>query len=182
MEFGLTNESEAFLAFQTFCRIWGSGGCGSLNLDTKEGEVTLKLEQKLGPLHGLRPGPRGRQGPSNPVSKETEVNEQVRTKSQSKIRRQEQRKKASEEIKEHANEPTTSILSEKVAALVKEKSFKNEKDGNTKTTCPNCGSTLTHKNSVCPYICFECEQTYRTIQQLEAHWESTDCRSNYKAE
>ena len=55
----LSNESETFQAFQTFCRIWGSGGCGSLNMETKEGEVTLKIEQKLGPLHGLRPGQLG---------------------------------------------------------------------------------------------------------------------------
>ena len=31
MEFGLTNEREVFQAFQTFCRIWGSGGCGNTN-------------------------------------------------------------------------------------------------------------------------------------------------------
>ena len=59
--FGLTNEAEALFAFQTFCRIWGSGGCGSLHLETNNQEVTLKLEQRLGPLHGLRPGPFGQE-------------------------------------------------------------------------------------------------------------------------
>ena len=58
MEFALTIESEAFQAFQTFCRIWRSWGCGSLNME--------KIEQKLGPLHGLRPGPLGRKDLPNP--------------------------------------------------------------------------------------------------------------------
>ena len=63
MYFSLSNEAEALAAFKSFCRIWGSGGCGSLHLETQNQEVTLKLEQKLGPLHGLRPGPMGREAP-----------------------------------------------------------------------------------------------------------------------
>ena len=50
-----------FFAFQTFCRIWGSGVCGTNIPETKEGKVTLKLKQNQGPLFGLRPDPLGQQ-------------------------------------------------------------------------------------------------------------------------
>ena len=61
MSFSLTNEAEALLAFKSFCRVWGSGGCGSLQLETNNQEITMKMEQRLGPLQGLRPGPYGRE-------------------------------------------------------------------------------------------------------------------------
>ena len=94
MSFLLKNENEVLQSFQTFCIIWGSEGSGRLYLDTKDGEVTLKLEQKLGPLYGLRPCPTGRQ---DPVSTETTRNPPKKKKSKSQIRRHELRQKASEE-------------------------------------------------------------------------------------
>ena len=61
LAFRLTNECEAFGAFQSLCRIWGSKGSGSLSFEASEGIMVIKCEQCLGPLHGLRPGPLGRQ-------------------------------------------------------------------------------------------------------------------------
>ena len=60
MSFSITDEAEAPLASKSFCRIWGSGGCGSLHLETNNKEVIKKMEQRLGPLLLLRPGPFGR--------------------------------------------------------------------------------------------------------------------------
>ena len=62
LSFGLTNECEALGAFTSFCRIWGSKGTVSLSLETSDGNMLIRFEQRLGPLHGLRPGPLGRQG------------------------------------------------------------------------------------------------------------------------
>ena len=62
MALELTNEQEALGVFYSFCRIWGSKGTGSLSLATHDGDVIIKFEQHLGPLHGLRPGPIGREG------------------------------------------------------------------------------------------------------------------------
>ena len=83
MHFCLTNEAEALSAFKSFCRIWGSGGCGSLHLETQNEEVTIKLEQHLGPLLGLRPGPIGREAEKPPS---------VKYKSPSQLRRHERRR------------------------------------------------------------------------------------------
>ena len=69
------------------------------------------------------------------------------------------------------------FFQKKVSSLVKEKSTEKQKEKETQTKCPICDAVL--KPKVCPYICFECDHTCRTMKELEAHWEILDCR-NYK--
>ena len=51
-----TNVAELLLLFDTFTRVWSSGGQASVSLQTKDGQVWAKLDLQLGPADGHRPG------------------------------------------------------------------------------------------------------------------------------
>ena len=51
-----TNVAELRLLFDTFTRVWSSGGQASVSLQTKDGQVWAKLDLQLGPSDGHRPG------------------------------------------------------------------------------------------------------------------------------
>ena len=52
-----TNVAELRLLFNTFTRVWSSGGQANLSLQTKDGQTWAKLDLQLGPADGRRPGP-----------------------------------------------------------------------------------------------------------------------------
>jgi hypothetical protein len=52
-----TNEAELRLLFNTFTRVWSSGGQANLSLQTKDNQMWAKLDLQLGPADGHRPGP-----------------------------------------------------------------------------------------------------------------------------
>ena len=52
-----TNVAELRLLFDTFTRVWSSGGQASLSLQTKDNQTWAKLDLQLGPADGHRPGP-----------------------------------------------------------------------------------------------------------------------------
>ena len=51
-----TNVAELRLLFDTFTRVWSSGGQANLSLKTKDSQVWAKLDLHLGPADGHRPG------------------------------------------------------------------------------------------------------------------------------
>ena len=51
-----TNVAELRLLFDTFTRVWSSGGKANLSLQTKDSQVWAKLDLQLGPANGHRPG------------------------------------------------------------------------------------------------------------------------------
>ena len=51
-----TNAAELRLLFDTFSRVWSSGGQANLSLETKGSQVWAKLDLQLGPADGRRPG------------------------------------------------------------------------------------------------------------------------------
>ena len=52
-----TNVAELRLLFDTFTRVWSSGGQANLSLHTKDSQTWAKLDLQLGPADGRRPGP-----------------------------------------------------------------------------------------------------------------------------
>ena len=52
-----TNVAELRLLFNTFTRVWSSGGQANLSLQTKDNQTWAKLDLQLGPADGHRPGP-----------------------------------------------------------------------------------------------------------------------------
>ena len=52
-----TNVAELRLLFNTFTRVWSSGGQANLSLQTKDNQTWAKLDLQLGPADGRRPGP-----------------------------------------------------------------------------------------------------------------------------
>ena len=52
-----TNVAELRLLFNTFTRVWSSGGQANLSLQTKDGQTWANLDLHLGPADGHRPGP-----------------------------------------------------------------------------------------------------------------------------
>ena len=106
MTFELTNEQEALSIFQSFCRIWGSKGKGSLSLATINKAVVLNFEQHLGPLHGLRPGPIGRQGGQEPHH--SEINKNQGTSRERRRKKRAAAKASAENVEEteHMSEST----------------------------------------------------------------------------
>ena len=52
-----TNAAELRLLFDTFTRVWTSGGQANLSLQTKDSQTWAKLDLQLGPAAGRRPGP-----------------------------------------------------------------------------------------------------------------------------
>ena len=52
-----TNVAELQLLFNTFTRVWSSGGQANLSLQTKDSQTWAKLDLQLGPADGGRPGP-----------------------------------------------------------------------------------------------------------------------------
>ena len=51
-----TNAAELRLLFDTFTRVWSSGGQANLSLQTKDSQVWAKLDLQLGAAEGHRPG------------------------------------------------------------------------------------------------------------------------------
>ena len=61
-----TNSETLWLLFNTFARVWSSGGQVNLSLYTKDSQVLAKLDLQLGPADGHcpgRPAARGRAAP-----------------------------------------------------------------------------------------------------------------------
>ena len=54
---GFTNEAEASYTFNTFLRVWGSGGHAQLHMETRGGKVYQRLELHLGQSRDLHPAP-----------------------------------------------------------------------------------------------------------------------------
>ena len=79
------------------------------------------MEQKLGPLHGLRPGPLGQKYLPNPESLEPPGNTNSKKKISSQIRRQTRCKKTFEEHNGQ-NIQKTSILPDSLNARLEQKS------------------------------------------------------------
>ena len=52
-----TNLAELWLLFDTFTRVWSSGGQANLSLQTKDSQTRAQLDLQLGPANGRRPGP-----------------------------------------------------------------------------------------------------------------------------
>ena len=137
--FELTNEREAFGAFQSFCRLWGSKGCGSLSLKTSGGDVVMNFEQHLGSLHCLRPGPLGRQG-----EKEHHQDPEEGFHKTSRQRRREKRaasKVSAENVKTPVNISESSPNQKKIEP-------KPEKDSSTDFKCDLCEFTTSDKNGM----------------------------------
>ena len=150
----------------------GSGGCGSRNLETRDGEVTIKMEQKLGPLHGLRPEPLGRRDLFSPETLGTEKKLNFKKKSSSQIRRPNGCKKTSEECSAQ-NVLPTSILPDSLNTRLKEKLTKLEVS-NAYSKCQSCGILLDNSEKH-PFICFKCRKmryplsSYATLEELQDH-------------
>ena len=52
-----TKEEELWLLFNTFTRLWSSGGQANLSFQTKDYQMWAQLDLQLGPADGHRPGP-----------------------------------------------------------------------------------------------------------------------------
>ena len=139
LPFRLTNECEAFGAFTSFCRIWGSKGTGSLSFETSDGKMLIRLEQHLGPLHGLRPGPLGRQGGQE---KHQDPVEGAHKNPRSSRQRRKEKRAAARDTAEKVENP------ENTANLTSDQENVTENVDNNQFKCDLCDFTTSAKNGV----------------------------------